>query len=65
MVGEWSGKAMQLSVPAGGTDIWEMVTRDNGEGHRWYAASLVRVKRALAEPKNPARNAQLHRPINR
>jgi hypothetical protein len=24
---------MQLSVPAGGPDIWEMVTRENGEGH--------------------------------
>jgi hypothetical protein len=52
VVGEWSGKAMQISVPNPGTVFREMVTRVESEGHFfWFAASLVQMKRALAEPK--------------
>jgi len=47
-----SGKAMQVTVPPVGTALREMLNRELSEGHCCgFAASLVPVEGALAEPK--------------
>jgi hypothetical protein len=47
-----SGKAMQVTVPPVGTALREMLNRELSEGHCCgFAASLVPVEGAFAEPK--------------
>jgi hypothetical protein len=60
-----SGKAMQVTAPAVGTKLRDMLTRESSEGHCCrFEASLLPEEEAFAEPKAGGAAVLIIKPIS-
>jgi len=62
---QWSGKAMQVSVPTPGTVLRELVTRENSEGHNFGLRPLSTHEKSTCGTKGRLTCAGFRHFVNR